>query len=88
MQGASVSAQACGRSGGQHGESNGTGQPTDSDQSHQRHDEANHGHKNTQSRRNDGEGIAESGCDQTGKTESWRTETNRRGYICTERTKV
>ena len=31
MQRASVSAQACGRSGGQHGESNGTGQPTDSD---------------------------------------------------------
>ena len=30
MQGASAGAQACGRSGGQHGKSNGTGQPTDS----------------------------------------------------------
>ena len=31
MQRASASAQACGRSGGQHGKSNGTGQPTHSD---------------------------------------------------------
>ena len=77
MQRASVSAQACGRGSGQHGESNGTGQPTDSDQSHQRYDEANRGHKNTRSRRNDGKGTKESGCDQTGETESWQAETNR-----------
>ena len=36
----------------------------------QRYDEANRGHKNTRSRQNDGEGTTESGCDQTGKTES------------------
>ena len=63
MQGASVSTQACGRSGRQLGIIDGYGKPTDSDKSHQHYDEANRGHNNTRSRQNDGEGRTESGSD-------------------------
>ena len=75
MQGASVGTQACGRSRRQPSESNGPGQPTDFDKSHQRYDEANRGHSNTRSGRNDGKGTTESGGNQRSKGESLQAET-------------